>query len=142
MSVRCGHCKDGHDTVAQVRLCAERSRRQTDLADRPDPSPQPEWQRQVEAQRAEQLALIDRNRQARADYRAKQEAKGVRFEVTEAGIQREIHPDGRVYRTQADIDCSPEHPCDGKNYHRCNRHRAQDAAFSGNWRDRFRAYND
>lgn len=27
-------------------------------------------------------------------------------------------------------------------YDRCNKHRAEDAAASGNWRDRFRAYND
>lgn len=27
-------------------------------------------------------------------------------------------------------------------YDRCNKHRREDAAASGNWRDRFRAYND
>lgn len=35
--------------------------------------------------------------------------------------------------------CESGH-CD--TYNRCHKHRAQDAAASGNWRDRFRSYSD
>jgi hypothetical protein len=119
--IRCAHCKARHATVADVRWCG-------DLA--------AEARAEAEAEQAAEAAA----ERAYAEDRERIAESGTWFgPVTEMDQDPAEATDVMLNRFGSPMH---ETPCVCSVYDRCNGVRAEDAAKSGNWRDRFRAYND
>lgn len=140
MSVRCGHCSTkgnpvDHETVAQVRLCAERGKRSRsdhESGAAMDLVAKPGWEAEVEAMRQHQLRLAEANRKARETA----EANPRWGYVTLTSIK--VNGEWREARHET--------PCVCGSYDKCSEFRLADAqhapTHNAGLRAQFRAYND